>query len=78
MRQAEAQFPRDRAVLNEIGRVLFLQRRYDESVAALRRVLEVDPEDLQAHYNLMLAYRGAGKIERGAARTGSLRKIQGR
>lgn len=63
LRAAEAKFPRDRAVLNEIGRVLFLQRRYDESIAALRRVLAVDPEDLQAHYNLMLAYRGAGQIE---------------
>ena len=29
-------------------------------MAALQRVLEVDPEDLQAHYNLMLAYRGLG------------------
>jgi len=28
----------------------------------LRRTLEVDPEDLQAHYNLMLAYRGAGRL----------------
>ena len=62
LRQAEAQFPRDRAVLNEMGRVLLLQRRYEESVTALRRVLAVDPEDLQAHYNLMLAYRGAGNI----------------
>jgi hypothetical protein len=26
----------------------------------LQRVLEIDPEDLQAHYNLMLAYRGLG------------------
>jgi tetratricopeptide (TPR) repeat protein len=61
LRSAEAQFPRDRAVLNEIGRVLLLQRRYGDSIDALRRVLQVDPEDLQAHYNLMLAYRGAGK-----------------
>ena len=62
LRAAEVQFPRDRGVLNEIGRVLLLQRRYEESIAALRRVLGVDPEDLQAHYNLMLALRGAGRI----------------
>jgi len=62
LRIAQAQYPRDRAVLNEIGRVLLLQRRYDDSIAALRRVLEVDPEDLQAHYNLMLACRGTGRI----------------
>jgi len=26
-------------------------------------VLDVDPEDLQAHYNLMLCYQGTGKPE---------------
>ena len=54
------QYPRDRVVLNTIGRVLFLQRRYPEAVAALQQVLGVDPEDLQAHYNLMLCYQGLG------------------
>jgi hypothetical protein len=32
-------------------------------VETLRRVLEVDPEDLQAHYTLMLAYRGMGRAD---------------
>jgi len=27
----------------------------------LQRVLAVDPEDLQAHYNLMLCYKGLGE-----------------
>jgi tetratricopeptide (TPR) repeat protein len=58
-----AAFPRDRVVLNQLGRVLFLQRRYEEAIAAFQRVLRVDPEDLQAHYNLMLCYRGKGDIE---------------
>jgi tetratricopeptide (TPR) repeat protein len=57
---ASGQYPRDRVVLNTIGRVLFLQRKYTEAVAALQRVLSVDPEDLQAHYNLMLCYQGLG------------------
>ena len=30
-------------------------------------MLRIDPEDLQAHYNLMLAYQGAGAPERAAA-----------
>ena len=30
------------------------------------RVLQVDPEDLQAHYNLMLCYQGRGDAERAA------------
>ena len=32
-------------------------------MAELQKVLSVDPEDLQAHYNLMLAYQGAGNEE---------------
>jgi tetratricopeptide (TPR) repeat protein len=46
--------------LNNLGRVLFLQRRYSDAVEVLNQVLEIDPEDLQAHYNLMLCYNGLG------------------
>jgi tetratricopeptide (TPR) repeat protein len=56
--KAAAQYPRDRVVRNQIGRMLFLQRRYGEAVAELQKTLAVDPEDLEAHYNLMLCYRG--------------------
>ena len=59
-RVAAAQYPRDRVVLDEIGRIQFLQRRFDEAIATFQQVLRVDPEDLQAHYNLMLCYQGAG------------------
>jgi tetratricopeptide (TPR) repeat protein len=62
-RLASDQYPRDRVVLNDIGRVLFLQRRYDEAVEALQAVLAVDPEDLMAHYNLMLCFKGLGRLE---------------
>jgi tetratricopeptide (TPR) repeat protein len=54
------QYPRDRVVLNNLGRVLFLQRKYADAVKVLQSVLEIDPEDLQAHYNLMLCYNGLG------------------
>jgi tetratricopeptide (TPR) repeat protein len=54
------QYPRDRVALNDLGRILFLQRKYDEAVKVLNSVLEIDPEDLQAHYNLMLCYNGLG------------------
>jgi tetratricopeptide (TPR) repeat protein len=54
------QYPRDRVALNQSGRIRFLKREYQEAIAAFQRVLSVDPEDVQAHYNLMLAYRGAG------------------
>jgi tetratricopeptide (TPR) repeat protein len=63
LRATEALYPRDRVVLNQIGRILFLKRQYAEAVEVLHRIRLIDPEDLQMHYNLMLAYRGLGDIE---------------
>jgi tetratricopeptide (TPR) repeat protein len=60
LRKVLVQYPRDRVALNDLGRILFLQRKYAEAVKVLESVLEVDPEDLQAHYNLMLCYNGLG------------------
>jgi tetratricopeptide (TPR) repeat protein len=51
-------------VLNQLGRVLFLKRQFPEAVDALNRVLAIDPEDLQAHYNLMLCYQGLGDTKK--------------
>jgi Flp pilus assembly protein TadD len=61
LRATLAQYPRDRVVLNQLGRILFLQRKYGEAVGVLKSVLDVDTEDLQAHYTLMLCYRGLGQ-----------------
>src|SRR5581483_9430336 len=61
LRSVLAQYPRDRVALNDLGRILFLQRKYDAAVKVLESVLAIDPEDLQAHYNLMLCYNGLGR-----------------
>jgi tetratricopeptide (TPR) repeat protein len=61
--EARRQYPRDRVVIDQVGRILFLQRRYADAVVAFKDTLTVDPEDLQAHYNLMLCYRGLGQSE---------------
>jgi Flp pilus assembly protein TadD len=61
--EARRQYPRDRVVVDQIGRVMFLERRYTEAVATFKDTLTIDPEDLQAHYNLMLCYRGLGQNE---------------
>jgi len=61
LRQVLSQYPRDRVALNDLGRVLFLQRKFTDAVQVLNSVLEIDPEDLQAHYNLMLCYKGLGE-----------------
>jgi tetratricopeptide (TPR) repeat protein len=63
LRVTLAQYPRDRVVLNQTGRVLFLKRQYKEAIAEFQKALKIDPEDLQAHYNLMLCYQGLGNSE---------------
>src|SRR6202171_5994326 len=60
LRDVLAQYPRDRVVRNEVGRILFLQKKYAAAVAEFAQTLSIDPEDLQAHYNLMLCYSGLG------------------
>jgi tetratricopeptide (TPR) repeat protein len=54
------QYPRDRVVWNELGRIYFLQKKYAKAEKAFQSTLAIDPEDLQAHYNLMLCYNGLG------------------
>jgi tetratricopeptide (TPR) repeat protein len=60
LKKAAEKYPLDRVVHNQIGRVLFLQRKYKEGIAEFMQVLQIDPEDLTAHYNLMLCYQGLG------------------
>jgi tetratricopeptide (TPR) repeat protein len=66
LRVAAGQYPNDRVVRNQIARVLFLSRDYPAALAELDKVFEIDPEDLMAHYTAMLAWRGAGDLERSA------------
>ncbi len=55
-----AQYQQDRVVHDELGRIFFLQKRYADAVKELQLTLAIDPEDLQANYNLMLCYTGLG------------------
>ena len=63
-RRAASSYPRDRVVRNQIGRMHFLKREFAQAVSELSRTLEIDPEDLEAHYNLMLSYQGLGDMEK--------------
>jgi tetratricopeptide (TPR) repeat protein len=58
LRTVEKDYPRDRVVLNQMARILFLKRQYAEALKVLDRVCLIDPEDLQMHYTKMLCYRG--------------------
>ncbi len=60
LKRVEAQYPRDRVVLNQIARILFLKRQYAQAIGYLQRVCAIDPEDIQMHYTAMLCYRGLG------------------
>jgi Flp pilus assembly protein TadD len=59
-------YPRDRVVLDQMARILFLARRFNEALQTLDRVRDVDPEDLQMHYTAMLCYRAIGLNEQAA------------
>src|SRR5215216_3418317 len=63
LRIAAAQYPRDRVVLNQLGNILFRKKQFSEAITEFQKVLKIDPEDLQAHYNLMLSYQGLGQAD---------------
>ena len=57
LQRAISQFPRDTRVRNELGRMHFLKREYETALTHFQKTVEVDPEDLDAHYNMMRCYR---------------------
>lgn len=76
LRTVEAKYPRDRVVLNQIGRILFLKREYEEALKALDRVRGIDPEDLQMHYTAMLCWRALGEHEKAAREAKLFRRFK--
>jgi Flp pilus assembly protein TadD len=64
LREVLQQYPRDRVVQNDLGRIFFLQRKYSEAEKEFQATLAIDPEDLEANYNLMLCATGMGQTER--------------
>jgi len=66
LERATAQYPRDRVALNQMARILFLQREYRKALDVLARVDKIDPEDVQMHYTSMLAQRGLGNTDAAA------------
>jgi tetratricopeptide (TPR) repeat protein len=74
--RVEKQFPRDRVVLDQEARVLFLERRYADALKVLDRVCMVDPEDLQMHYTAMLCHRALGHTQQAARETALFRRFK--
>jgi hypothetical protein len=61
IRQVLAAFPRDRISLQQLGELCKIKRDYQGALDCYERILQIDPEDLGAHYNLMLIYRKLGR-----------------
>lgn len=76
LRTVEAKYPRDRVMLNQMARVLFLKRQYREALEVLDRVCMVDPEDVQMHYTAMLCWRALGNRERSAREATLFRRFK--
>jgi hypothetical protein len=60
LRAVLEKFPLDRVAWNNLGLVEWLAGRFPEAVAAFGNTLRIDPEDVNAHYNLMRVYRAMG------------------
>ena len=56
---------RDRNVLKNIGQAYYLSDDFINAQKSYEDVLKIDPEDHDAHYNLMLIHRNIGNIELG-------------
>jgi tetratricopeptide (TPR) repeat protein len=76
LRYVERLYPRDRVVLNQLGRLYFLKRDFTQAVRYLERVIQVDPEDVQASYTLMLALRGMGDTTRAARAEAAFKRFK--
>jgi tetratricopeptide (TPR) repeat protein len=53
-------YPRDRLSLQHLGELMKIRRNYKEARETYEQVLQIDPDDVGAHYNLMLIYRKLG------------------
>jgi Flp pilus assembly protein TadD len=63
IRQVLAAYPRDRISLQQLGELCKIKRDYKGALECYDRILQIDPEDLGAHYNLMLIYRKLGRTD---------------
>jgi len=76
LRAVLAKFPLDRVAWNSLGQVLWLGGRFREAAAAYGKTLAIDPEDLNAHYNLMRVYRAVGDRRLAAVHAAAYRKFK--
>ncbi len=42
----------------DLGKLYFLNQRYEEALSAFKKAIELEPENPQGYYNLGLVYEG--------------------
>lgn len=57
------EFPLARNVILDLGRTQYLNKNYQKAISNFHRLLEIDPERKDAHFNLMLSYKEIGDLE---------------
>jgi tetratricopeptide (TPR) repeat protein len=63
-KKAIAKFPRDRLAKIERGHLYLLMKDHQRAIADFEKVLSLDPENLEAYYYLIQAYRAVGEGEK--------------
>lgn len=63
LRRVLVAFPRDRLSWQQLGELCKIKRDYAGARECYENVLQIDPEDLGAHYNLMLVFRKLGMAD---------------
>jgi hypothetical protein len=71
-----SKFPLDRVAWNNLGSIEWLAGRYPRAIEAYGKTLAIDPEDLNAHYNLMRVYRVLGDHQRAGFHEAAYRKYK--
>ena len=57
-------FPNDRILLKELGQTYYFLEQFDLALTMFHNALLIDPEDTQAHYNLMLIHKKIGNQDK--------------
>ncbi len=71
-------YPRLRQAHQELGYTYYQQRKYELARAQYEAVQAIDPDDLAAHYNLMLIYRRLGLAKESQEQARALRRSKRR
>jgi len=62
--QVRKTHPEDRMNINELGQSYYFNQEYDKALYIYFEGLQIDPEDAQAHYNMMLVNKKLGNNDK--------------